>query len=453
MSRKGKRRGISVGTILMVLITCAVVYGMATVLPRLAGDTVIDLNALQLPGILSLGDAVPELGLNDIPIRAQTTTPPAAIATPVVTAPSAPTMPPVQVTPVPVTGGSFTITFGGTITIDNTLRQAAYFNEAKSYDFYDVLSLIKTDMNADCTVVSLENIINDEGKLSNVVTVTDVLPMLTTAGVDVVSLGFANAYDQGLAGLIGTVEAVHGRGMAVVGAFANENEAGISQQIMTLGGVKVAVLHYTDALSSKGRNAIKKDGATYAVSVDAVSDGADAILKAAADARASGAQVVIVSLNWGDDNATSPTKKQVAFAQQLADAGVDVIVGSGSDAVQPAVWLDGKRADGSTGRTLCVYSLGSLLNSSRTNKNVAGMLLRLRLTVGSDGSVKFDEASYVPTYIWRYRQDGRYYYRVVAADQPSPDGMDDDQTDARERAFSNVKKYLGNDPALTLRQK
>ena len=198
---------------------------------------------------------------------------------------------------------------------------------------------------------------------------------------------------------------------------------------------------------------MKSDGNAFAVAQVSVDSGAAGILEDVAAVRAAGAQAVIVSINWSTEGKTSPTKKQTAFAQQLADAGVDVIVGTGSRVVQRAEWLTGTLADGSSHRTLCIYSLGSLLNESRTNANVAGMLLRLTISVDGQGRASIDEAAYVPTYIWRYKQDGRYYYRVVASDRPAPDGMGDDQTKSKDRALATVQKYLGQDTPLTLRTK
>ena len=81
------------------------------------------------------------------------------------------------------------------------------------------------------------------------------------------------------------------------------------------------------------------------------------------------------------------------------------------------------------------------------------MLLRLTISVDGQGRASIDEAAYVPTYIWRYKQDGRYYYRVVASDRPAPDGMGDDQTKSKDRALATVQKYLGQDTPLTLRTK
>lgn len=182
-----------------------------------------------------------------------------------------------------------------------------------------------------------------------------------------------------------------------------------------------------------------------------MNSGADAILRDIDAVRSAGAEVIVVSLNWGSAGKSAVTKKQQAFAQQLADAGVDVIVGTGNRIAQDVVWLSGKHPDGASKQTLCAYSLGGLVNESRKNGNVAAMLLQLKIACDGSGNVTFEQVSCTPTYIWRFKQDGRWYYRVVASDQPAPEGMEDDQIASMNRALQTIQKALGNDSAVTLR--
>ena len=461
MREKRKHRGISLGTLIMLAVTLLVVGGMMQLLPKLRSDTDVKIDTSKVLAALSLGEGLPELTLSEIPIQAQSDPQqePAATASVAANAGAAtapPTViPSMQPVSTPIPGGSFTLTLGGSVAVEGTLRKACYYSEAEKYDFTDIMTLLIPEMQSDMTVVSLENLIIPDKKVSDTITPQDVLPMLTTAGVDGVALGFKQAYDQGMAGVQSTIQAVQSKGLTALGLYeADGQEKRISGSIMTLGGVKVALLHYTDGLSSKGAKAAKKDGNSWTVPQAVLQDDNGAGMAAdIAMARAQGAQVVIVSLNWGTAGKSSPTKSQTALAQSLADAGADVIVGTGSRVVQPVQWLTGKRADGSDKRTLCAYSLGAILNDSRTNGNVAAMLLQLQIACDGSGEVTFEKAAYTPTYIWRYKQDGRYYYRVVASDQPAPDGMSSDQQKSMSRALQTVQKALGADTPLTLRER
>lgn len=78
-----------------------------------------------------------------------------------------------------------------------------------------------------------------------------------------------------------------------------------------------------------------------------------------AAARAAGAELIVAYNHWGAEHTHQPTPKVVTHAQEMADAGVDIIIGSHSHAVQPVVWLTA--ADGR--QVLCAYSMGNFVSS------------------------------------------------------------------------------------------
>lgn len=267
------------------------------------------------------------------------------------------------------------------------------------------------------------------------------MSMLASSGVDMVALGFPQAYDQGADGLASTVQSARNAGLTTLGAYTSQEDAD-NLRMVTLNNVQVAFLHYVQALSAKGAKAIKAADAAYAVPVAE----AERITADIAAARAAGAKVVIVSINWSGTKST-PTKTQTTLAQQMADAGADVIIGTGTGILQPVTWMTGQNGH----RTLCAYSLGALMSESRSNGGVAAALLQLRIAVDGTGQVIFEQAAYTPTYIWRYKQDSQYQYRVVASDQTAPDGMSSDQQEAMTRALTNAQKFMGEASPLTLR--
>jgi len=81
-----------------------------------------------------------------------------------------------------------------------------------------------------------------------------------------------------------------------------------------------------------------------------------ALLNAVSGAREK-AGMVIVSIHWGNEYQSGPDVRQQALAQQLADAGADVVWGHHPHVLQKMEWLTA--ADGR--QTLVLYSLGNLL--------------------------------------------------------------------------------------------
>lgn len=442
--KKRPRRSVSLGTVVMLCVTFVVLVGTGVILPRMMGtaDIRIDIQSLSA---LDLGAALPALSLSDIPLGATGTEPVEASdsaletsATPPPTATPAPT-------PTPRPGGSVAITLGGSIYWEDAVRKSTYYSDSDKYDATEVLSLLAADLQSDITLVSLENLVVPGAKVSDLIAPDAVMDMLLAGEVDMVALGFPKALDRGMEGLQSTLDAAHRRSLDTLGAYLSQEDADTIRMV-TVDHVQVAFLHYTETPSATGKKNIKSADAAYALP-DAATHGAKDIARA----RELGADVVVVSLNWATSGSSKPTAKQKELAQQLADAGADVLVGTGSRVVQPVAWLTSKRADGTIRQTLCAWSLGCIISDSRKDGNVAGMLLQLQLSW--DGSaLSFERVSYVPTYIWRYKQDGQYRYRVVASDQSAPDGMSSDQAEYMLKALKRVKKALEGSP-VTLRVK
>ena len=422
---KKDHRGISLGTYVMLGVTGAVLLGCFLILPGLLGQARGTVDVRQVLSIFQT-DGMPSLTLSDIPITRgdstgnlpapEPTQPPAETAAP--TIPSA--------TQAPKKGGTVTLTLGGTVDMDDAVRKAGYYSDSQKYDFTEMLALLRSEMTGDITFLTLENLIQP--------------------GVNLVAIGFPKVYDKGADGVRTTLEALHERNLLTIGAYNTQEEAS-AICIRMLDNVPVAFLHYTEALSSTGKKAMKSSGASYAVPLA----DADKISADIRRAREQGAAVVVVSLNWGTSGTSKPTNAQRKLAQAIADAGADVIVGAGTRVVQPVTWLTHKNADGTAAQTLCAWSLGSLLNESRKDGNVAGMLLQLQISWDGQ-NISFGQVSYTPTYIWRQKVDGAYQYRVVASDQSAPNGMSEEQQGYMAKALRTIQNALADSP-ITIRIK
>ena len=444
---KQPHRGESFGTVFMLALTLMVLGTTVAIFPKLLGTANLHVDTSTVLSALTLHDGLPSLALSDIPISDATPIPetsPAPQQAEETIRPEATVAP----TSTPVPGGPVTLTLGGSVNVEDAIRKSAYYSDSGKYDFTDIMALLRDEMESDLTMLSLENITYDGAAVSALNAPSAVMDMLAGAGVDVVALGFPKALDKGLEGLQATVEVAGSKGLATLGAYANQADAD-QLRMFTLDNVGVAFLHYTDTVSAAGKKILVNNGYALPMThIDGIPDGMFADIRSA---RAAGADVVIVSLHWGKLSASKPTGAQKELAQLLADAGADIIVGTGSRVVQPLTWLTSRDSSGNIRQTLCAWSLGSILNESRKDGNVLGLLLQLQISF--DGkSLSFEKACYTPTYIWRYKQDGQYHYRIVASDQTAPDGMSDDQIGYMEKALRNLQKYLGDSP-VTLRTK
>lgn len=402
-----RRRGVSAGSIVMLSVTAVVLILFAVFIMPVSGS--------------------PRPAVTAIPTEQ-------AASTPAVSSPAPYATPGRQAETAQAAARSFTLTAGGTVAMETAVVSSGYYSDARSYDFSDIFSLLRQDLQADISMVTLENLVVPSARLSKLVAPAEIMTMLQRGGVDTVAIGFRRCFEQGADGVASTREAAALRGMRTIGAFSDEAQALPAAQIREINGVRVAILHFSQNLSDTSANKLRRDGRTSLVPQAS---------QAAADIRAAreaGAEVVIVSAHWGREGNTTPIRSQQNLAQEMANAGADVIIGTGSRVVQTAEWLTGTQEDGSQRQTLCCWSLGCLISDSRSNNAVAGMLLHLTIQVDAGGAVVVQDAAYTPTFAWRYSVSSATRYQVVSALRDAPDAMNSDQ----RTALSNARKRVEN---------
>lgn len=92
------------------------------------------------------------------------------------------------------------------------------------------------------------------------------------------------------------------------------------------------------------------------------------------------ADVVIVAMHWGDEYITEPNEEEVTLAQQLADAGADIIIGNHPHCIQPVEWLNNHK-------TICFYALGNCVSGQYDLSRIEMMAgLTIYKTTYPDGS-------------------------------------------------------------------
>lgn len=202
---------------------------------------------------------------------------------------------------------------------------------------------------ADIAILNLETAVTDRGspqpKTYTFRAPATAFDALRSAGVDVVSLANNHALDYGQTGFTDTLDHAERAGFPVVGAGRDALSAH-APWITTVRGTRIAVLAFSQIqeLSSTWVATATRPGLAMAMEVEAA-------LTAVAEARKQ-ADLVIVYNHWGTERDACPTSRQQTFAQQLADAGVDIVVGSHAHTLQ---------GEGFLGQTYVAYGLGNFL--------------------------------------------------------------------------------------------
>ena len=432
--RRRSKRGVSLGTVVMLLLTIVVLGGFCVLLPRLTGVTDVRTNAAELA--VAIDQSLSQIAASGVslvgPTPQASVLPPSSLATATPT-PAAPTTPPEQ---------RFTLCAAGSIQINSNVQKA--LTDDGTYRFEILFDDLEGDLAADLSIATLENNVIGSAKLSDSNIPADMLTPLRATGVNALCLGYYGALNGGISGLVETQQAVSTAGMTPYGVYASQQQRD-SLTLMDVNGISVALLSYQNELTSSGKRQTTDEEQAFAIA----SQQLPVITEEIAKARQAGAKVVVVSLCWGKEGATAPTSTQTELAQGIADAGADIILGTHSGTLQTVEILTANRGDGKYHPVLCAYSLGNLFTYDREKRStLASILLRSDVVYDpATGCVAFDNLTYTPTYSWRGKEDGVTRYRTLLNDgQTYPDYVDDTQKGVMERCLTLVTDVMEGTP-------
>lgn len=232
---------------------------------------------------------------------------------------------------------------------------------------------------ADLTMVNLETAIatggTPEQKRFQFRTPPTALEALKNAGIDVVTLANNHGVDFGPDGLEESLEAKKNGAIPVVGIGKNRTEA-FKPYETTIRGTKVAVLG-ADAFRDPTTDnwTAGADSPGIAVALDPAR-----LVRAVRDAKKD-ADIVVVYLHWGTEYQGCPTDLQRELADEVAEAGATIIVGSHAHI---------QLGSGMHGDTFVSYGLGNFIWYSRKT-NISARTGVLTVTVRPDGKVTDSE--------------------------------------------------------------
>jgi poly-gamma-glutamate capsule biosynthesis protein CapA/YwtB (metallophosphatase superfamily) len=281
----------------------------------------------------------------------------------------------------------FTVVASGDVLIHPALTDQATKDGDGTRDYTEMLAGVRSVVEtADLAICHLEvPLATEKGPFTgfpNFSAPPEVADGLATTGYDTCSTASNHTFDQGPEGARTTLDVLDKAGITHTGSARTEKEAN-TPLIRDVNGVKVGLLSFTFGFN-KGTEPPEPWMANLLT--------VDNVLAAAKAARKAGAQVVIASLHWGNEDQSTPTPFQRQTARKLlADPSIDLIVGHHAHVVQPFEKIKGKWV---------VYGLGNLLARHEQPRGTTeeGVIARFRFTKGADGWTA-SQAEYVPTLV------------------------------------------------------
>jgi hypothetical protein len=251
------------------------------------------------------------------------------------------------------------------------------------------------------------------------------------AGFDTCSTASNHSLDTDMEGVARTLDNLDRVGLAHDGTARDEQEAE-TPNIVDVRGVPVAHLSYTT-----GFNGIPlPEGKPWAAN----ELNPDAILDAARQARAAGAEIVIASLHWGTEYQVAADEQQLDLAERLLAAPeIDLIVGHHVHVVQPFEKIGDKWVAYGMGNLTARFPDGSPENTQDA------IVPTFTFTEVQPGRWQVSEVEAVPTWMEYHPQA-----RVVNLPEALADaGVPADRRDHYQAAFDRITEYVDMRGALS----
>lgn len=194
---------------------------------------------------------------------------------------------------------------------------------------------------------------------------TQVGDAIAAAGFNIVLQATNHAADQGINGIYHCVDFWKKYPQILqIGINGEEDRSSIS--LVTIKDITFAILNYTygpnmETLPSSLRGHLNMLCA-YNESNGAI-DFTSLNPQVTEDIRQAGqlADIVIVFPHWGTEYQDKPSSYQKAFAQEMTEAGADLIIGTHPHVPQPVEWITAENGN----RALCYYSLGNYVSTQK----------------------------------------------------------------------------------------
>ena len=306
-----------------------------------------------------------------------------------------------------------------------------------SYDFTPIFNNISSDINeADLAIANFEGSVNSNRKLSGFPLFNfpkETIYSLKNVGFDLLSTANNHALDTGLDGIAETISHINESCMKNFGTLAEDGDKGI---IVEKNGIKIGLISFTDTLN--GMDSLMR-GKEYSVNTFAQD------VKSDIQNLKDNTDIVIVYPHWGNEYQLVPNERQIFLKEMLQESGADIILGS-----HPHVLQRYEVEDKNNKKYFTIFSMGNALSNQRVENLKkpgvdTGALIKLVIEKDNiSGETKLKEYGVYPTYVNRYRANGKLNYDLVKLEDIIPAGRLSDVTkdDLKAKADKKYKEAL-----------
>ena len=337
------------------------------------------------------------------------------------------------------TDTTFTLTAIGDVMCHNTQYMDAYDSDTGTYDFSYVFDNISSyTKTADICIGNLETSFagKDRG-YSNYPTFNSpdsLADSLKSIGVDVLSTAGNHALDMGFSGLSRTIDVLDKADISHLGTYKTQEDQD-KVLIKYVKGVKIAFIDYTYGTNGISVPSDKK------FCINLIDK--DLIKKHIETAKNQNVDMIVACMHWGTEYQTKQNSEQEELADFLFQNGVNVIIGNHPHVIQPMEKRTVTLEDGSTRDGFVVYALGNFICDKNAVNTRDSIILNLKITKHTDGSITIDNYDYVPIYMYKDTSVSKHKMKILDINKTIynyENNLDDSIT---EKIYNLMKTELG----------
>ncbi len=337
------------------------------------------------------------------------------------------------------TDTTFTLTAIGDVMCHNTQYMDAYDSDTGTYDFSYVFDNISSyTKTADICIGNLETSFAGEDRgYSNYPTFNSpdsLADSLKSIGVDVLSTAGNHALDMGFSGLSRTIDVLDKADIFHLGTYKTQEDQD-KVLIKYVKGVKIAFIDYTYGTNGISVPSDKK------FCINLIDK--DLIKKHIETAKNQNADMIVACMHWGTEYQTKQNSEQEELADFLFQNGVNVIIGNHPHVIQPMEKRTVTLEDGSTRDGFVVYALGNFICDQNAVNTRDSIILNLKITKHTDGSITIDNYDYVPIYMYKDTSVSKHKMKILDINKTIynyENNLDDSIT---EKIYNLMKTELG----------
>ena len=137
-----------------------------------------------------------------------------------------------------------------------------------------------------------------------------------------------------------------------------------------------------------------------------------------------------------------------ALADELFDAGADIILGSHPHVIQP---MERKRIVDNNGKereVFVAYSLGNFISNQRDQYRDSGVIVNITLTK-KDNKTVIEDVVYTPTWVRRFQQDGKLQYSILPVEKFIDSELPASELNRIKAVWQETTEIIGNEGMRT----